>query len=357
MSIVKPQEFSIDLTPQHRFEITDISNRIKEMVKDEIHKYRKATYCSFHTTAGYLEQSLCSRLDNQIENIRSYIKAFQHLFPDNADYVHDNMDMRDELSHEERQVEPKNADSHLTFIGSGLRNCVTYVNKPDTPVYFIDLDGVSEFGKRKRMTSVMLYNQEETVFEQKVEVPVSMHPIDSINLRDPRLGYMSKLGELFQAYDIERGRVDIALDPSEKHAGITVNEYETLLMTYDLVEVLRNPMKFMGEKGKYLFHNPSKIAERTKEYAKFDLVHIINEMMDSLHLSHSMIEKMMAKALAYPAEKFLRVKRKVSFIISNNGNDRTSEIISGRYQSPILVQWKPSEKLSRSVILTITRYK
>jgi len=354
---LKPHELSIDVSPQNRFEIINISDKIKEIVKEEMNRYRKATYCSFHTTAGYLEQSLCNRLDNQIDNIRSYINAFQQLFPDNADYVHDNMDMRDELTAEERQVEPRNADSHLTFIGSGLKNCVTYVNKPDTPVYFIDLDGVSEFGKRKRLTSVMFYNEEETVFQQKVEVPVSMHPIDSINLRHPRLGYMEKLEELFQAYDIERGRVDIALDPAEKFAGITVNEYETLLMTYDLVEVMRNPLKFMGEKGKYILHNPSKIAERTKEYAKFDFVRIMNELIDSFHLNHSVIEKMMAKALAYPAKKFLRVKRKVSFIISNNGKDRTAEILSGRFQSPILVQWKPAPKLSRSVILTITRYK
>ena len=30
----------------------------------------------------------------------------------------------------QRQVEPRNADSHLAFIGAGLRNCVTYVNRP-----------------------------------------------------------------------------------------------------------------------------------------------------------------------------------------------------------------------------------
>jgi thiamine phosphate synthase YjbQ (UPF0047 family) len=353
----KPQEISLDISPLDRLEITNITNKIYALVKGETDKYRKATYCSFHTTAGYLEQSLCARLNNKMDNIRSYIKAFQQLFPNDADYVHDKMDMRRELTEQERLVEPKNADSHLTFIGSGLKNCVTYVNKPDEPVYFIDLDGVSEYGRRKRLTSVMFYNEEETVFQQKVEVPVSKHPIDSINLRDPKLGYLEKIGELLQQYEIERGRVDIVLDPAERYAGITVNEYETLLMTYDLFEVLKNPMKFMGEKGRYILHNPSKIPERTKEYAKYDFVHIMNELMDSFKLSHSIIEKMMARALAYPAEKFLRVKRKVSFLISNNGADRTAEIIHGRFQSPILVQWKASPKLSRSVILTITKYK
>ncbi len=352
-----PQEISIDISPQSRFEITDITKKISDIIHGEMDQYRKATYSSFHTTAGYLEQSLCSRLHNQKENIKSYFKTFQHIFPNNADYRHDNMTLRNELSDEERQVEPKNADSHLTFIGSGLKNCVTYINKPDIPVYFIDLDGVSEFGRRTRHTKAMFYNHEETVYAHRVEVPVSKHPIDSINLRDPRLGYLEKLDELLQTYDIEKGRVDIILDPSERHAGITVNEYETLLMTHDLFQVFKNPFKFMGEKGKYILHHPAKIPERTRDYVKYDFVHLFNELMDSFHISQSVIEKMMARLLAFPAEKILRVKRQVSFIISNNGKDRTAEIIQGRYQSPILVQWKESPKLSRTVTLKITRYK
>jgi thiamine phosphate synthase YjbQ (UPF0047 family) len=355
--LITPQEISVDISPQFRFEITDITKKISNLIKGEMDRYHRATYCSFHTTAGYLEQGLCSRLNNQKENIKSYFKAFQHIFPTKADYLHDNMTLRNELSEEERQVEPKNADSHLTFIGSGLKNCVTYINKPDIPVYFIDLDGVSEFGRRTRHTKVMFYNQEEAVYEHQVEVPVSKHPIDSINLRDPRLGYLDKLDELLQAYDIEKGRVDITLDPSEQDAGITVNEYETLLMTHDLFQVLKNPLKFMSEKGKYILHHPAKIPDRTRDYAKYDFVHLFNDLMDTFHISQSVIEKMMAKLLAFPAEKILRVKRQVSFIISNNGKDRTAEIIQGRYQSPILVQWKESPKLSRTVTLKITRYK
>jgi len=36
------------------------------------------------------------------------------------------MELRTELSDAQRKVEPRNADSHLTYIGAGLRNCVTY---------------------------------------------------------------------------------------------------------------------------------------------------------------------------------------------------------------------------------------
>ena len=354
---IKPQEVSLDISPEYRFEIIDIKNKISELINGDRDSYQKTTYCSFHTTAGYLDQTLCSGFNHQKEKIQSYINAFQQLFPINANYRHDNMALRDELTEAERQVEPKNADSHLTFIGSGLRNCVTYQNNPDTPVFFIELDGVSEHGNRTRQTNAMFYNDEEIVFQQKVNIPLSQHPIDSINLRDPKLGYLDKLNELLVKFEVENGRIDISLDPTEQFAGLTVNEYETLLMTHDLVQVLKNPMKFMGEKGKYLLQHPGKIPTRTKEYAKYDFVHIFNELMDSFGMSKSVFEKFLAKIIALPAEKFLGVKKNVSFLISNNGRNDTAQIVQGRYQSPILVQWKESKNASRSLTLTITRYK
>jgi len=289
--------------------------------------------------------------------MRSYITAFQQLFPTNANYRHDVMELRNELSEAQRQIEPKNADSHLTFIGSGLRNCVTYRNTPNIPVYFIELDGVSEYGNRTRQLNAMFYNNEEIVFRQKVRVPLSKHPIDSVNLRDSKLGYLEKLNEILSKYEIEKGRIDISLDPKERFAGLTVNEYETLLMTYDLVQILKNPLKFMGEKGKYLLQHPGKIPTRTKEYAKYDFVQIFNELMDSFGMSQSVFEKLLARVIALPAEKFLGVKRHISFLISNNGLGDSAKIVQGRYQSPILVQWKEAPHALRSLILTITRYK
>jgi thiamine phosphate synthase YjbQ (UPF0047 family) len=354
---LKPQEISLDISPKYRFEIIDIKNRVSELINGDRNSYQKTTYCSFHTTAGYLDQTLCSTLNYQKEKIRSYINAFQQLFPINGNYRHDVMELRNELTEAEREVEPKNADSHLTFIGSGLRNCVTYQNNPNTPVYFIELDGVSEHGHRRRQTNAMFYNDEEVVFQQKVSVPLSKHPIDSINLRDPKLGYLDKLNEILHTYEIENGRIDISLDPEENFAGLTVNEYETLLMTHDLVQVLRNPMKFMGEKGRYILQHPGKIPTRTKEYAKYDFVQIFNELMDSFGMSQSLFEKLLAKVIALPAEKFLGVKKNISFLISNNGSNDTAKIVQGRYQSPILVQWKESPNLSRALTLTITRYK
>ena len=139
-----PQELSLALSPESRFDMIDITRLAAEHLKEDLDRYRRAAYCSFHTTAGYLEQSLCSRLQYNRDRITAYINTFKELFPINADYRHDRMELRSELSDDQKKCEPKNADSHLTFIGSGLKNYVTYRNSPNIPVYFIDLDGVHE---------------------------------------------------------------------------------------------------------------------------------------------------------------------------------------------------------------------
>ncbi len=350
-----PQEIIISIAPESRFDLVDVTARIRKDFGNLLERYKKAMYCSYHTTAGYLDQSLAARLDYSRDQIVSLIKAFQGLFPIDADYRHDRMELRNELTEEQKACEPRNADSHLTFMGSGLKNCVTYNNVPEAPVYFIDLDGVHEFGQRKRQTSVLFYDDETVVFNEEVDVPVSGHQVDSINLSDPKLGYLDKLNELLQKYEVKNGRIEISLAASERNAGITVNEFETLLMEHDLPEVLSNPVKFMASKGKYALKNPRVIPSRTIEYAKYDFVHIFNELMDAFKFSESVVEKVLAKFIEVPAKRFLRMKRGISFLVSDGGTGKTGRIVRGTYQAPILVQWKPTSCKTRRVKLTIKR--
>ena len=65
-----------------------------------------------------------------------------------------------------------------------------------------------------------------------------------MNLADPRLGLIDAINERLARTGLGKGRVDLALEAGERNVGITVNEYETLLMQHDLVEVLRNPLRF-----------------------------------------------------------------------------------------------------------------
>ncbi len=354
---MSPKEITLAVVPQARFDIIDVAQRIGLEFGDCLSRYRKALYCSYHTTAGYLEQSLCARLRYSRERVAPFIRAFQKLFPPGADYRHDQLPLRNELTEEERRREPRNADSHLTFIGSGLRNCVTYVNRPGTPVYFIDLDGIHEKGRRTRRTTVLAYDEEEVVRRSQIAVPVSRHPIDSVNLRDPRNGFMEQLNTWLEQGGIDKGRVDIALDPTERHVGLTVNEYETLLMRHDLVEVLRDPLRLMALHGRRMLSNPMAIPAKTMNYAKYDLVHVLNELMDAFRVSESVVERIVAAFMGVPAARFLRMKRSVSLLVSDAGGDGKGRIVQGRYQSPILVQWRRAEDQVRRLDVTITRFK
>ncbi|MEE8139093.1 MAG: hypothetical protein V3T81_09545, partial [Thermoanaerobaculia bacterium] len=66
-----------------------------------------------------------------------------------------------------------------------------------------------EHGARQRQTTVLGYYREEVVDIVPFSVPVSAHPIDSINLRDRRIGLFEWLGELVHRYEISKGRVDL----------------------------------------------------------------------------------------------------------------------------------------------------
>jgi thiamine phosphate synthase YjbQ (UPF0047 family) len=356
-----PAEFRLEIVPRARFDVIDINQRIAAEHGDVLREFPRALYFSYHTTAGYLEQSLSNRLSEGRDGngggdgLQPYIEVFQTLFPAGADYRHDQMELREELSAEQRVDEPRNADSHLAYIGSGLRSCVTYQNRPGASVYFIDLDGEYEGKQRRRQTSVVGYTEERRIDRATLEIPVSGHPIDSVNLKDPKLGLYQTIDELVARHGVGRGRVTVTLSASERQAGLTVNEYETLLMKHDLIEVLHDPLRFMAEKGRHMLSDPRAVPNRAIEYAKFDLVTVLNKLIDKLGMNESLVEKALARLMAVPADRFLRMKRSINLLVSSTG-DGPSRVVQGSYQSPILVQWKKSERQARMVDVVLTEF-
>jgi thiamine phosphate synthase YjbQ (UPF0047 family) len=351
-----PSEVTIEVTPTQRVEIINVRSLLSEPHSEALAAFPRALYCSFHTTAGFLEQGLAARLDGTSDGVTQYLSVFQTMFPQGAGYEHDKMHLRAELSEEQRRVEPRNADSHLAFIGAGLRNCVTYVNRPKEPVYFVDLDGVNEGRPRKRLTSVLGYHQEEVVAQTSLTIPVSAHPVDSVNLKDPRLGIYEQLQELVAKHDVTKGRIHLTLSSGERHAGLTVNEYETLLMRHDLMEVLRDPLRYAVEKTRNMLAAPRAIPNRTIEYAKYDMVRVFNELFDSLGMNETLVEKVLAKLIAVPAARFLRMKRSVSLFVSDREASGRGAVVQGCYQSPIMVQWHKATGQQRAVDITLTRF-
>jgi len=348
---MRPTELKLTLAPRRRFEAIDVRGRIAHS-SDLLRRHSRALYCSFHTTAGYLDRSLSLRLNNSQDLLSRFFNAFRALFPEGAEYSHDQIDRRTELSDAQKIIEPRNGDSHLTFIGAGLRNCVTHRTDASGPVYLIELDGATAAFRRERKTSIVGFDSERIVADMSVHIPVSKHPIDSVNLADPRLGLVERVNELLQRLGVEYARVDLLVDSAERNVGLTVNEYETLLIKHDLVEVLRNPLHFAKIKGRSMLADPLSIPAKTVSYAQYDAVRMLNSLMEALRLDQSSFERLVAKMLSLPARCFFR-SRRVSFLASSHDGACRLQLVRGCYQSPILVQWQSAEKQTRAIDVNI----
>jgi thiamine phosphate synthase YjbQ (UPF0047 family) len=346
----KPIDVALELEPQARFEVVELRSRFVDE-HAALHSYPQCLYWSSHTTAGFLDRSLAARLSPA--HIETYVDAFRTIFPEGAGYEHDRLDRRDDLDPAQRAVEPKNADSHLAFIASGLRPCVTHPNRPGEAVCFVDLDGMVEGRPRRRLARIIGFHNERIVNRTRIEVPVSTHPIDSVSLKDPRLGIYEALSDFVRHAGVDKGRLRIDLDPVERHSALTVNEFETLLMKYDLAEVLGNPFKFMAEKYRHAMADPRAVPGKALGYAKYDFVRVMNQGLDTLGLRGSLLEKLIAKTVAVPAARFFRMRRSVSLLVSDRP-DGTSGIVEGTYQSPILVQWQRAPRQTRVLDVTLT---
>jgi thiamine phosphate synthase YjbQ (UPF0047 family) len=349
-----PVEVTLELTPRARFDIIDVRQRLRAAHGDLLDGYPRHLYHSFHTTAGYLEQSLAARLTREKDAVGPYVEVFRAMFPEGAGYEHDQMDRRKDLTSEERAIEPRNADSHLAFIAAGLSACVSYVNRPEEPVCFVDLDGVTQGRPRRRLTSIVGFTREREIARLRLAVPVSDHSVDSVNLKDPKLGIYEQIVDVVKRHGVTSGRVRLELAGGERQAGLTVNEYETLLMRHDLADVLRNPFRFAAEKGRHLLAHPREIPGKARDYAKYDMVRALNQVLDVTGLRAGLLERIFARAIAVPAGRFLRMKRSVNLRVRES--DGRGVIADGRYQSPILVQWHRADTRVRTIDATVTRF-
>ena len=346
-------DLSLEVAPQQRFEVVEMRGRFAAE-HEALSAFPHCLYWSSHTTAGFIDRSISTRL--QARHVSTYVEAFRTLFPEGAGYEHDQLERRTDLDAEQRAVEPRNADSHLAFIASGLRPCVTHPNRPGEAVCFVDLDGIAEGRARRRLTRVIGFTRERVIGRTRIEVPVSSHPIDSVNLRDPRLGIYSALSEFVARMGVGKGQLRLVLDPAERHSALTVNEYETLLMKYDLAEVLRNPLRFVAQQYRNAMRNPRAVPAKTLGYAKYDFVRVMNSGLDTLRLRGSIVETLLARTLAVPAARFFRMRRSLGLLVSER-EDGTLGIVEGTYQSPILVQWQQAPRASRLLDVTLTELK
>jgi len=84
-------------------------------------------------------------------------------------------------------------------------------------------------------------------------------------------------------------------------------------------------------------------------------VHLLNELMDALCVSESAVERLVARVMALPASRFLRLKRGISLLVADRGSGAPA-IVRGTYQSPILIQWSAPPGRTRLLQLTLTEF-
>jgi thiamine phosphate synthase YjbQ (UPF0047 family) len=347
-----PLELSLELAPRARFDVVELRSRLPVEYRDALAPYPYCLYWSAHTTAGFLDRRFIARLGP--DRVPTYVDALRRIFPEGAGYAHDRLEQRVDLDAARRAVEPRNADSHLLFMAAGLRPCVTHPNRPGETVCFVDLDGVNEGRPRRRLTRMIGFRHEAIVAQTRIAVPVSRHPIESVNLKDPKLGLYEHLAEFVARAGVGTGRLHLALDPGERHAALTVNEFETLLMQHDLASVLRNPLRFVTRESWNLLANPRAVPGKALGYAQYDLVHVLNRGLDTLGLQGSIVEKVLARTLAVPAARFFRMRRSIHLLVAER-DDARHGFVEGQYQSPILVQWQRGHRPVRELQVTLTR--
>ena len=158
----------------------------------------------------------------------------------------------------------------------------------------------------------------------------------------------------YRLYGLPPGEylVVASLEATERNVGITVNEYETLLMQHDLAEVLKDPLRFARLKAHHLIEDPFAVPGKALSYARYDVVRVLNSLMEAFRVHESVVERLLAKLMALPARRFLRT-RKVSFLASDATGDGRAQLVRGRYQSPILVQWGPAVSQARALEVSL----
>ena len=68
-----PIEFTLELTPRARVDVIDVRGEVFSRYGDALDRYPRALCCSFHTTAGYLDQSVAARLNQNPAGVMPYI--------------------------------------------------------------------------------------------------------------------------------------------------------------------------------------------------------------------------------------------------------------------------------------------
>ena len=91
-----PLDLTLELAPRARFDVVELRSRLSSEHRDALAPYPSCLYWSAHTTAGFLDRSLITRL-GAADACRRYVDALRRIFPEGAGYAHDRLERRIDL--------------------------------------------------------------------------------------------------------------------------------------------------------------------------------------------------------------------------------------------------------------------
>jgi thiamine phosphate synthase YjbQ (UPF0047 family) len=327
----------LELRPTRRPEAFDLRREIaRRWDTDAFVGARRLLCISHHTTAGFLDRRLRARLGGDPARLSGFLEALGGVFPPGAGYQHDRLHLRDELSPAQREREPLNADAHLAFIGGGFTNCTLVDARDEEPLWFVDLDGVfpDRNGNpvhRIRTATVVGFAEEDVV--TRIRIPVEVGPGAAVvRLDDPKLALLDQVTEALAREDVQTGRLRLRLDDPTPDAGVTVNEFEALLMEQDVARVLSNPLDFAAS-----------------------AVKAVSGLLEAVRITPDRLPRLLQRVLARPVPRVLRMQRELSLgILPESGR---GALVLGTYQSPILVQREGAPAGTRMLVASIRRFR
>ena len=100
-----PLELTLEVVPHARIDVTDVRARAAVEHGNVLDRFAHCLYYSFHTTAGFLDRRLLTRLGPG--QVSAYVEALRRIFPEDAGYAHDWLECRRDLDAAQRAVEPR----------------------------------------------------------------------------------------------------------------------------------------------------------------------------------------------------------------------------------------------------------
>lgn len=328
---------SLELRPTRRPEAIDLRRELPlRFGTDAFGDARRLLCISHHTTAGFLDRRLRARIGGDRERLSDFLDALAGVFPQGAGYEHDRLHLRNELSPAQREREPLNADAHLAFIGGGFTNCTLVDVRGEDPLWFVDLDGVFDDRSgnpvhRVRQATVVGFSEEEVV--TRVRIPVEVGPGAAVvRLDTPELAILDQVAEAVEREGVSTGRLRLRLEDPTPDAGVTVNEFEALLMERDVARVLSNPLDFAASAAK-----------------------AVSGLLEAVGISPRRLPRLLNRVLSRPVPRVLRMQRELSLgILPQEGR---GALVLGTYQSPILVQREGAPAGTRTLVASIRRFR